>query len=80
MVASLVGPICDSGQRTWNLKWTMASVSGNEGLTATDEGKTLSKLSSFAIHKGVKGMAGGDVTIKWKFGGDIYLTCSKKIQ
>ena len=33
-------------------------------MTATDEGKTLSKLSPFAIHKGVKGVAGGEVTIK----------------
>ena len=40
-------------------------------MTATDEGKTLSKLSPFAIHKGVKGIAGGDVTIKRQFGGDI---------
>ena len=32
-------------------------------INATDEGKTLSKLSPFAIHKGVKGIAGGDVTI-----------------
>ena len=49
-------------------------------MNATDEGKTLSKLSPFAIHKGVKGIAGGDVTIKRKFSGDIYLTCSKKSQ
>ena len=28
-------------------------------MTATDEGKTLSKHSPFAIHKGVKGIAGG---------------------
>ena len=41
---------------------------------------TLSKLSSFAIHKGVKGIAGGDVTIKRQFSGDIYLTCSKNSQ
>ena len=47
-------------------------------MTATDEGKTLSKLSPFAIHKGVKGIAGGDVTIKRQFGGDIYLTCCTK--
>ena len=38
-------------------------------MTSTDGGKTLSKLSRFAIYKGVKGIAGGD----------IYLTCSKKI-
>ena len=49
-------------------------------MTATDEGKTLSKLSPFAIHKGVKGIAGGDITIKRQFGGDIYLTCCKKSQ
>ena len=47
-------------------------------MNATDEGKTLSKLSPFAIHKGVKGIACGDVTIKRQFSGDIYLTCSKK--
>ena len=41
-------------------------------LNATDEGKTLSKLSPFAIHKGI---AGGDVTIKRQVSGDIYLTC-----
>ena len=46
-------------------------------MTATDEGKTLSKLSPFAIHKGI---AGCDVTIKRQFGGDIYLTCCKKSQ
>ena len=33
-------------------------------MNATDEGKPLSKLSPFAVHKGVKGIAGGDVTIK----------------
>ena len=49
-------------------------------MTVTDEGKTLSKLSPFAIHKGVKGIAVGDVTIKRQFGGDIYLTCCKKSQ
>ena len=49
-------------------------------MNATDEGKTLSKLSPFAIHKGVKGIAGGDVTIKRQFSGDIYLTCSQKSQ
>ena len=32
-------------------------------MNATDEGKTLSKLSPFAIHNGVKCIAGGDVTI-----------------
>ena len=45
-------------------------------MTSTDRGKTLSKLSRFAIHKGVKGIAGGDVNIKRKFNGDIYLTYS----
>ena len=28
-------------------------------MNATDEGKPLSKLSPFAIHKGVNGIAGG---------------------
>ena len=46
-------------------------------MNATDKGKTLSKLSPFAIHKSVKGIAGGDVTIKRQFSGDIYLSCSK---
>ena len=49
-------------------------------MTSTDGGKTLSKLSPFAIHKGVKGIAGGEVTIKRQFSGDIYLTYSKKSQ
>ena len=49
-------------------------------MTATDKGKSLNNLSPFAIHKGVKGIAGGDVTIKRQFNGDIYLTCSKKSQ
>ena len=44
-------------------------------MTSTDGGK----LSPFAIHKGVKGISGGEVTIKRQFSGDIYLTCSKKI-
>ena len=47
-------------------------------MNATDEGKTLSKLSPFFIHKGVKGIAGDDVTIKQQFSGDFYLACSKK--
>ena len=47
-------------------------------MTSADGGKTLSKL--FSIHKGVKGIAGGEVTIKRQFSGDIYLTCSKKSQ
>ena len=46
-------------------------------MTSTDGGETLSKLSSFAIHKGVKGIAGDEVTIKRQFSGDIYLTCKK---
>ena len=46
-------------------------------MNATDEGKTLSKFSPFAIHKGVRGIAGGGITIKRQFSGDIYLTCSK---
>ena len=49
-------------------------------MTSTDGGQTLSKLSPFAIHRGVKGIAGGEVTIKRQFSGDIYLTCSKKSQ
>ena len=44
-------------------------------MTVTDEGKTLNKLSPFAIHKGI---FGGDVTIKRQFSGDICLTCSLK--
>ena len=34
----------------------------------------------FVVHKGVKGTAGDDVTIKRQFSGDIYLICSKKSQ
>ena len=49
-------------------------------INAPDEGKTLSKVSPFAIHKGFKSIAGGDVTIKRQFSDDIYLTCSKKSQ
>ena len=49
-------------------------------MTAIDEGKTLSKLSPFAIHKGFEGIAGGDVTIKQQFSGVINLTCSRKSQ
>ena len=36
-------------------------------MTATDEGKTLGKLWPFAIHKDIKGIAGGDATIKCQF-------------
>ena len=46
-------------------------------MTATGKGKSLNNLSPFAIHKCVKGIAGGDVTIKRQFNGDVYLTCSK---
>ena len=46
-------------------------------MTATDKGTSLNKLSPFAIHHGVKGIAGGDVTIKCQFNGDIYLTYIK---
>ena len=42
--------------------------------------KTLSKHSPFAIHKGVNGIAGGEISIKRQFSGVIYLTCSKKSQ
>ena len=45
-------------------------------MTSTDGGKILS-ISPFTIHKGVKGITGGEVIIKRQFGGDIYLTCSK---
>ena len=55
----------------------MASIPGND---FNGWRKTLSMLSPFAIHKGVKGIAGGEVTIKRQFSGDIYLTCSKKSQ
>ena len=47
-------------------------------MAATDKGKSLNNLSPFAIHKGLKGIAGGEVTIKPQFNGDIYLTCSNK--
>ena len=46
-------------------------------MTSSDEGKTLNTLSLFAIHRGVNGIAGGDVTVKRQFNDDIYLTCSK---
>ena len=46
-------------------------------MTSTDGGKTLSQPSPFAIRKGVKGIAGGEVTIERQFSGDIYLTCRK---
>ena len=49
-------------------------------MTATDKGKTLSKLLPFAIHKGVKGIDGVDVTIKRQFSGEIYLACNRKSQ
>ena len=49
-------------------------------MTATDKEKYLNNLSPFAIHKGVMGIVGGDVTIKRQFNGDIYLICSKKSQ
>ena len=49
-------------------------------MTSTDGGKILSKLLPFAIHKGVKGIAGGEVIIKRQFNDDIYLTCSKRSQ
>ena len=49
-------------------------------MTATDKGKSLNNLSPFAIHKGVNGFAGGDVTIKRLFNGDIYLTCIKQLR
>ena len=55
----------------------MASIPGND---FNGWRKTLSKLSPFAIHKGVKGIAEGDATIKRQLSGDIYLTCSLKSQ
>ena len=48
-------------------------------MTFSDKGKPLNTLSPFAIHKGVNGIAGGDVTIKRQYNGDIYLIGSKKI-
>ena len=44
------------------------------------KGKPSVNSRPFAIHKGVKGVAGGEVTIKRQFSGDIYLSCSKKSQ
>ena len=49
-------------------------------ITATDKGKSLNNLSPIVIHNSVKGIAGGDGTIKRQFNGDIFLTCSKKSQ
>ena len=49
-------------------------------MTSTDGRKTLSKLSPFSIHKGLKGIAGGEVNIKRQFSGGMYLTCSKQSQ
>ena len=49
-------------------------------MTSTDGVKPLSILSPFAIHKSVKGIAVGEVTIKRQFSGDIHLNCSKKSQ
>ena len=49
-------------------------------VTATDKGKSINNLSPFAINDGIKGIAGGDVTIKRQFNGDIYLTFSKTFQ
>ena len=40
--------------------------------------KKINKLSPFAIHKGVKGIAEDNITIERQFSDDIYLTCSKK--
>ena len=53
----------------------MVSILGND---SSDGGNTLSKLSPFAIHKGVKAIAGDEVTIKRLFNVDIYRTCSEK--
>ena len=46
-------------------------------MTAMDKGKSLNNLLPFAI-QGVKGIAGGDVTIKRQFNGVIYLIRIKK--
>ena len=53
----------------------MASIPGNDFNRWRE---ALSKLSRFAIYKGVKGIAGGEVTIKRQFSGDIYLAYSIK--
>ena len=45
-------------------------------MISMDGGKTLSKLSPFAIHKGI---AGSEVTIKCQFSGDIYLVVKNPI-
>ena len=42
-------------------------------MTVTDKRKPINNLSPFAIHKGVKGIAGGDVTIRRQFNGDVNL-------
>ena len=44
-------------------------------MTATDRGKTFNSISAFAMHKGVYGIAGGDVVIKRQFNCDLYLPC-----
>ena len=44
------------------------------------EGKPSVNFHFLPIHKGVKGIAGGVVTIKRQFSGNICLTCSKKFQ
>ena len=49
-------------------------------MSSTDEGKTLSTLSPFAIQKGVTGIAGDGVSIKRSQNGNITLTCGKKSQ
>ena len=46
-------------------------------ITSTDEGNPVNKLSPFVIHKGIKGIAGGDATIKRQSLGYIDLTCSQ---
>ena len=33
-------------------------------MTTTNKGKSLNNLSTFAVHRGVKGIAGGGVTIR----------------
>ena len=71
---TLDGPFVDE-LRTYTGPWPRYLL-----ITSTAGGKTLSRLSPFAIHMGVKGISGGEVTIKRQFSGDIYLICSKQSQ
>ena len=71
---------CEETVRLSNLFFNGYILFNVDGTSTTNERKTLNKLSPFAIHKGVNVIAGGDVTIKCQFNGDIYLPCSKKSQ